>query len=155
MCRARRGTAVKTFNHVWHPYVKSKEVFFKSCRWRNGLGKRLSNVVSLALEPHCLRARPVFPPKAPTVGTAFIKLGVPLLSSPLAGQREVLGTCAWLCIALPAPHCDIGRRRVPSVIVSSGSWGLARTLRLAMEAHFSEAGAGPRPPTPPRGYCRL
>lgn len=85
MCRARRGTAVSTFNHVWHPYVKSKEVFFTFCRWRNELGKCLSNVVSLAFEPYCLKTRPVFPLKTHTLGTAFIKLGVSLTEFSASG----------------------------------------------------------------------
>lgn len=62
-------------------------------------------LVSLAFEPYCLKARPVFPPKAYTlVRQHFIKLGVPLLSSQLAGQREVLGDlCLVMHSSPPSP----------------------------------------------------
>lgn len=44
---------------------------------------------------------------------------------------------------------NIGRRWVPSVIVSSGSWGLVRTLRLAMEAVSLKQGQDPALPPHP------
>lgn len=51
-----------------------------------------------------------------------------------------------LLFAIPP---NIGRRWVPSVIVSSGSWGLVRTLRLAMEAVSLKQGQDPALPPHP------